>query len=97
MSALEWRSYGTGSEAWAGPVRCAVYKRGEWVVDLTWRGRPGSYRDGGSHDSPDAAQRAAEATAATWLREEIASLTSALATLEAPAAPLRTPPQTPPT
>lgn len=93
MSALEWRSYGTGSEAWIGPIRCAVYKRGEWIADVSVVRRH-VFRDAGRHPDETTARRAAEAHAAAWLREEIASLTSALATLEAP--PHSTP-QTPPT
>lgn len=77
-----WRPFGTGAELYLGPVRCAVYQRGDWVAEATWLGRPGSgegvfwqerYAD------EDSARAASVATAQRWLRAEVGTLNDAIA------------------
>ncbi len=79
--ALAWREFGTGFEARVGPLRLAVYCRGDWVTECVWLGRGhGSFWQEW-RSSKELAKLAAATKAIEWLRAEREQLDEALGTL----------------
>lgn len=75
---VNWHKTATGYEAHVGPLRLAVYKRGRWVTEVGWIGRPIGWFWQEWRDTEEEAKNAAIAKGIEWIREEQVRLAAAL-------------------